>query len=344
VSKDLDLFISYSIADLEKVRSVAAYLQEHGVRTFNNKIWPASDDMRPGRTFTNDMLRGIKDATCFAFAISPDFLRSNDTSREVARAFELHKPFFPLYLRTVTTDGAEILPHVYRSFDYADCRDPKRMAIARQRLLLWVRQHVSVPISTPPPPIEGAFETVRDQVALLFQDSNDARPIGCVFAEHHELCCAELVGRAAEELLRSGRLVEIRQVGRGRDRGGRANIDAVEPGSRPGFATLRSLPHGYFPTEASFRVLEAPTGPPANGLGTILLSNQNDGFEFQIDYPQIDGWGKPARLPGVDQSRLFVQGAPLFDRRATILGFLVEDRGSGELRAFSMQPRSNPDV
>lgn len=89
-------FISYAKADQEKAQEIAASLEQRGL-----KCWIAPRDVRAGRSYGDEIIRGIERSRCFILVLSEASNDSAFVAREVERAVSKKKPVFPVRLDNV---------------------------------------------------------------------------------------------------------------------------------------------------------------------------------------------------------------------------------------------------
>jgi hypothetical protein len=77
----LAAFISYAKQDSEKAQEIAEQLEEHGF-----KCWIAPRDVRPGRAYGDEIIRGIERSRAFILVLSEASNASGFVSREIERA------------------------------------------------------------------------------------------------------------------------------------------------------------------------------------------------------------------------------------------------------------------
>ncbi|MBK5197161.1 MAG: TIR domain-containing protein [Methyloceanibacter sp.] len=89
-------FISYAKADHKKAHEIAASLEERGF-----KCWIAPRDVRAGRPYGDEIIRGIERSRCFILVLSAASNDSAFVAREVERAVSKKKPVFPVRVDNV---------------------------------------------------------------------------------------------------------------------------------------------------------------------------------------------------------------------------------------------------
>lgn len=92
----LNLFISYSRADIRPVCSLVAALKEFGFTT-----WLDFEDLKPGETWKEAIRTALSRANAFVFCISPMSVRSAWTSVELRMAEQQGLAILPVMLRSV---------------------------------------------------------------------------------------------------------------------------------------------------------------------------------------------------------------------------------------------------
>ena len=92
----LAAFISYAKQDSEKAQEIAEQLEEHGF-----KCWIAPRDVRPGRAYGDEIIRGIEGSGAFILVLSSASNASGFVSREIERAVSKNKPIFTIRVEDV---------------------------------------------------------------------------------------------------------------------------------------------------------------------------------------------------------------------------------------------------
>jgi tetratricopeptide (TPR) repeat protein len=92
----LAAFISHAKADAKKAQEIAASLEERGL-----KCWIAPRDVTAGRTYGDEIIRGIESAKAFVLVLSKGSNGSAFVAREVERAVSKQKPIFVIRLANV---------------------------------------------------------------------------------------------------------------------------------------------------------------------------------------------------------------------------------------------------
>ena len=83
-------FISYAKAYQRSAQQIAEGLEERGF-----KCWIAPRDVRPGRAYGDEIIRGIERARAFILVLSNASNESIFVAREVERAVSKNKAVFP---------------------------------------------------------------------------------------------------------------------------------------------------------------------------------------------------------------------------------------------------------
>ena len=92
----LSAFISHAKADAKKAQEIAASLEERGL-----KCWIAPRDVTAGRTYGDEIIRGIESAKAFVLVLSKGSNGSAFVAREVERAVSKQKPIFVIRLANI---------------------------------------------------------------------------------------------------------------------------------------------------------------------------------------------------------------------------------------------------
>ncbi len=92
----LTAFISHAKADAKKAQEIAASLEERGMR-----CWIAPRDVKAGRSYGDEIIRGIESAKSFVLVLSKASNGSTFVAREVERAVSKQKPIFPIRIANV---------------------------------------------------------------------------------------------------------------------------------------------------------------------------------------------------------------------------------------------------
>jgi|GEM_PF-4206642 len=94
-------FISYAKADRESAEEICASLESRGFR-----CWIAPRDVRAGREYGNEIIRGIEQSRCLVLVLSEAANESHFVRREVERAVSKRKPVFPIRIEEVLPSPA----------------------------------------------------------------------------------------------------------------------------------------------------------------------------------------------------------------------------------------------
>ena len=89
-------FISYAKADTKKAQEIATSLEQRGLT-----CWIAPRDVRVGRTYGDEIIRGIETSRTLVLILSEAANRSPFVAREVERAVSKGKPVFPIRVEEV---------------------------------------------------------------------------------------------------------------------------------------------------------------------------------------------------------------------------------------------------
>ena len=89
-------FISHASADLPQAEALVRHLEAAGKR-----CWIAPRDLRPGREYGEEIVRGIENSACTILLLSDAANDSTFVRREIERAVSKGKPVFPLRLSNV---------------------------------------------------------------------------------------------------------------------------------------------------------------------------------------------------------------------------------------------------
>jgi tetratricopeptide (TPR) repeat protein len=92
----LAAFLSYAKPDFEKAQDIADQLEAHGF-----KCWIAPRDVRPGRAYGDEIIRGIERAQAFVLVLSGASNGSGFVSREIERAVSKNKHIFTIRIEDV---------------------------------------------------------------------------------------------------------------------------------------------------------------------------------------------------------------------------------------------------
>jgi hypothetical protein len=93
------IFVSYSRADLERVRALTSALRRFGVAT-----WVDVENLRPGERWKTAIERALAGVDAMLFCLSPNSVESSWTSIELKAAIERNLDIIPIMVETVTID------------------------------------------------------------------------------------------------------------------------------------------------------------------------------------------------------------------------------------------------
>ncbi len=91
--QSLDVFISYSSRDREKVLEIADRLQSAGLR-----LWVDRNKIPGGANYGVEIVRGIKDCKVLLLMASASSMRSRNVKAEIQLAWRYERPYLPLLL------------------------------------------------------------------------------------------------------------------------------------------------------------------------------------------------------------------------------------------------------
>jgi hypothetical protein len=89
-------FISYASADKKKAQEITDALEQRGL-----KCWVAPRDVRGGRAYGDEIIRGIEISRCLVLVLSAAGNESPFVAREVERAVSKRKSVFPVRIEDV---------------------------------------------------------------------------------------------------------------------------------------------------------------------------------------------------------------------------------------------------
>lgn len=95
--KDVDVFISYSSRDRERVLTIADRLEVNGVR-----LWVDRDRVEGGMNYGAEIVGAIKAAKVLMLMCSDAALHSRNVKQEVQLAWKYQRPYLPLLLDTTS--------------------------------------------------------------------------------------------------------------------------------------------------------------------------------------------------------------------------------------------------
>jgi len=97
-------FISHAKADAKKAQAIAEGLEKRGF-----KCWIAPRDVKAGRAYGDEIIRGIESARSFVLVLSKASNDSAFVAREVERAVSKKKPIFAMRIADVQPAGKKRL-------------------------------------------------------------------------------------------------------------------------------------------------------------------------------------------------------------------------------------------
>jgi hypothetical protein len=100
-SPPISAFISYAKADQAKAQEIADLLEQRSFR-----CWIAPRDVRPGRAYGDEIIRGIEGARALILVLSSASNESGFVSREIERAVSKNKHIFTVRLEDVLPSPA----------------------------------------------------------------------------------------------------------------------------------------------------------------------------------------------------------------------------------------------
>jgi hypothetical protein len=141
-----DVFISYSSADRQASRRIAADLQADGLR-----VWRDQDVLIPGQRFRDSIFDGISHSAAVIVLLSPTSLKShwvlNELDAAMLREIEERRTFvIPILLGDVRSSD---IPRDLRGKHYLDLRPNFRRAYQRKRSELIKSVRLAAPKITP---------------------------------------------------------------------------------------------------------------------------------------------------------------------------------------------------
>ncbi len=95
-SPPISAFVSYAKADQAKAQEIADSLEERGFR-----CWIAPRDVRPGRAYGDEIIRGIEGSRALILVLSSASNESGFVSREIERAISKNKHVFTVRIEDV---------------------------------------------------------------------------------------------------------------------------------------------------------------------------------------------------------------------------------------------------
>ena len=117
------LFVSYSRSDAEPVATLVSDLEN-----FDHKAW-MDRDLTGGQLWWNEVLRNIREADAFVFALSPHSASSKACMSEFEYASTLGKPVLPVVVERGFSES--LLPASIGQVQRVDYTTPDRAALSR---------------------------------------------------------------------------------------------------------------------------------------------------------------------------------------------------------------------
>lgn len=100
-STNYNAFISYSTKDEKKAFKICASLEKKGL-----KCWIAPRDIRAGKEYPQEIIRGIEHSNCLVLILSKSANESPIVKKEVERAINYNRPVFPVRVEDVIPSGS----------------------------------------------------------------------------------------------------------------------------------------------------------------------------------------------------------------------------------------------
>ncbi len=154
-----DIFVSYSSADRDLIKSMAGDLAD-----FGHRVW-FDREISGGHEWWNDILDQIRQCDLFIFALTPHALASHPCRLEYTYAFALNKRILPLLLADV---DMRLLPHELSKIQFVDYRHPENRdsvkALGRALSNLPAPQPLPEPLPKPPEAPVQTFDKLADRV------------------------------------------------------------------------------------------------------------------------------------------------------------------------------------
>ena len=98
------VFVSHASEDSEKAEEICGALEGRGLT-----CWIAPRDVRAGREYADEIIRGIEQSTAVVLVLSDEANSSAFVRREIERAVSKHKPVFPVRIEHVSpSPGLEL--------------------------------------------------------------------------------------------------------------------------------------------------------------------------------------------------------------------------------------------
>ena len=112
-----DVFISHSNTDKTVASAMCSRLEKEGIR-----CWIAPRDVRPGRNWGSEIIRGLDNAKVMIVVLSANANRSRSVMKEVERAFDKGIVIIPV--RTEEVEPSEALEFFLSSEHWLDAITP----------------------------------------------------------------------------------------------------------------------------------------------------------------------------------------------------------------------------
>ena len=170
------IFISYSRYNLDPVKMLVQDLEAVG-----NTVW-FDQTLTGGQRWWDSILSNIRECEIFAFALSPESLKSEACKNELAYVVQLRKPILPILL----SDDVNVilLPHPLSEIQVIDYRqDDRKTAFAVIKAINSLPPPSPLPDPLPePPPVPVSYLAnlkeridaaeslnLKEQIALVFE-------------------------------------------------------------------------------------------------------------------------------------------------------------------------------
>jgi hypothetical protein len=95
-NRDVDLFVSYSSEDRQRVLAIVADLEASGL-----KVWVDRHKIEGGASWGTEIVHGVKTCRVFALMCSSASMRSRNVKQEIQLAWKYEKPYLPLLLEAI---------------------------------------------------------------------------------------------------------------------------------------------------------------------------------------------------------------------------------------------------
>ncbi len=128
-----DVFISYSRRDSEFMRRLVASLEAHG-----RNVWVDFDDIPFATDWWEEIVQGIENSRVAVFVISPDSLKSQVCSLELAHILKVNKRLIPIVVREEpngVSDSALLAPKRIMALNWIFFTDPDKYNQSFAKLL-----------------------------------------------------------------------------------------------------------------------------------------------------------------------------------------------------------------